>query len=274
MTPYFADAKLGVTIYHGDNREVLPSLPEKSVQLTVTSPPYSLSKGYGATDGNVERLPFAEYIAALTETLQHNFRVTDEDGKCIWNIDDRHVSMADNGINENLGTHAHVLLAAKAAGFAYRDLIIWNKQRAATVAGGAGCMLGSFPYPPNVPILSMFEYILIFQRTGQSRASRVTDEIKEASKMSSDDFKTAASGVWTFSGETAKRGHPCPFPDTVPIRLIRLFSFVGDTVLDPFMGTGTTGEAAKKMGRKFVGIEIEEKHAETAARRLSQMELL
>lgn len=261
-------------VYQGDSLELLGAMAPKSVQLTVTSPPYYAYKNYGDDEGNIENFKsYAEYCGYLKRWLKELYQVTDEDGRVCIIVDDKHTNRKTEGININRGTHARLILFAEEAGFQYKDLIIWAKARAGHASGGSGLMLGSYPYPPNIPFVNWFEYIIILHKIGVSRASRVTDEQKEKSKLTFPEFKWASESIWKISPEKDSQ-HPCPYPQEIPRRLIKLFSFYGDTVLDPFLGSGTTAFVAKSLGRKFIGFELNPKFCAMAKKALTQEMLI
>lgn len=130
-------------------------------------------------------------------------------------------------------------------------------------------MLGSYPYPPNIPFVNWFEYVLIFHKQGKSRVSRVTQEQKDRSKLNFGEFKWASESIWKIPPER-NQDHPAPFPEEIARRLIKLFSFYGDTVLDPFLGSGTTAMASKTLGRKYIGIDLNPNFCKDARQRLTQ----
>ena len=257
-------------IYQGDSLELLWKLDPNCVQLTVTSPPYFAFKDYGDDPKNIENFESYEpYMDYLGQWLRQLYRVTDEDGRVCIVVDDKHTNLKTEGINKNRGTHARLILLAEQAGFVYKDLVIWAKARAGHASGGSGLMLGSYPYPPNIPFVNWFEYILIFHKPGKSRVSRVTTEQKERSKLVFSEFKWASESIWKIPPER-EQDHPCPFPEEIARRLIKLFSFYGDTVLDPFSGSGTTAMVSKQLGRNYLGFELNPDFCKTARSRLTQ----
>lgn len=257
-------------VYQGDSLELLKQLEPNSIQLTVTSPPYYAYKDYGDDEQNIENFKsYEEYCDYLSRWLKELYKATDEDGRVCIIVDDKHTNLKTEGVNKNRGTHARLILFAEEAGFCYKDLIIWAKARAGHASGGSGLMLGSYPYPPNIPFVNWFEYILILHKPGKSRASRVSIEQKEKSKLNFGEFKWASESIWKIGPERDSE-HPCPYPKEIPRRLIKLFSFHGDTVLDPFLGSGTTAFVSKSLGRKFIGFELNPKFCAMAKSALTQ----
>jgi site-specific DNA-methyltransferase (adenine-specific) len=257
-------------IHQGDSTQKLKELDSNSVQLVVTSPPYFAYKDYGDDEGNIENLPsYEEYVDYFEEWFKELYRVVDEDGRVCIVVDDKHTNLKTEGVNKNRATHARLIMLAERQGFVYKDLIIWAKARAGHASGGADKMLGSYPYPPNIPCVSWFEYILIFRKDGKPRTQRVTTQQKELSKLTMKQFNWACESIWKITPERGQE-HPCPFPEEIARRLIQLFSFYGDTVLDPFMGSGTTAMASKTLGRQYVGIELNPDFCKQAKMRLTQ----
>lgn len=199
-----------IKIYNKDAIQGLSALNNNTVNLTVTSPPYYAFKDYGKDEGNIKNLEhYEDYVRYLDNWLKELFRVTDEDGRVCIVVDDKHTNLKTEGVNKNRGTHARLILLAEKHGFVYKDLIIWAKARAGHASGGAGCMLGSFPLPPNIPLVSWFEYILVFKKDGKSRVSRITEDQKEKSKLGFNEFKWASESIWSIPAEK-RDNHPCP----------------------------------------------------------------
>lgn len=253
-----------------DAIEGIKKLGNNSIDLTVTSPPYYAYKDYGDDKKNIENFStYEEYVEYLRKLLKHLFFVTKEDGRVCIVIDDKHTNLKTEGINKNRGTHARIILMAEESGFTYKDMIIWAKARAGHASGGANYMLGSFPYPPNIPLVNWFEYILIFRKEGQSRVANITEDNKEKSKLFFNEFKWASESIWRIPPER-KQEHPCPYPEELIRRLIRLFSFYGDIVIDPMCGSGTTCMVAKQLGRHYIGMDINPDYCMYARKRLTQ----
>jgi len=258
-------------IWVGDCIEVMSSLPDESVNLIVTSPPYYAQKDYGNSPKNFENAPtFEDYLSLINRSLSEMFRLLCKGGRCCIVIDDKYTSIKTHGSNFNYGTHAHIIVSAQRLGFLYKGLIIWRKMRGAHASGGAKYVLGSFPYPPNIPIITMFEYILVFQKPGKYPVPE--GERKEESKLDRSEFPLLAEGIWEIPAERERVGScPSPFPIEIPKRLIRLFSFKGDVVLDPFLGSGTTVVASLMTGRIGWGIELNEKFAHESFLRIKEL---
>jgi hypothetical protein len=154
--------------------------------------------------------------------------------------------------------HAEIIGQGEELGFDFMGAIIWQKKTTMNTTGGAPIM-GSYPYPPNGLVEIDYEFILIFKKPGP--AKKVAKDIKEASKLTKEEWKAYFSGHWHFGG-ARQLGHEAMFPEELPRRLIRMFTFVGDTVLDPFLGSGTTVKTALDLGRNGLGYEINEKFSE------------
>jgi len=258
-------------VIHGNCIEVMRDIvPDNSVDLTVTSPPYYAYKNYGLDEGQIENEEtYNNYLSKMDTVFAELCRIMVEDGRVCIVVDDKHTNLKTEGENKNRATHARFIISMEKAGFIYKDLIIWAKARAGHASGGAKYMLGSFPYPPNIPFVNWFEYILIFRKGGKPRVSNKTNEIKEQSKLGLNEFKWAARSIWNIPAEK-NRYHIAPFPLEIPKRLIRLFSFKDDVVFDPFAGSGTTLVAAKQLDRKYIGTEISETYCKLTNERLSQ----
>lgn len=268
-------------IITGDALQVLNELNDE-VHLTVTSPPYYLSRGqfvspYGDDASDIELRSYEGYIEYLTLLFRRVHDITVPGGKLAIVIDDVHVSPKLSGEAYEIVYPTHALLTVRLVemGWLYKGLIIWKKMRSANASGGAATLLGSFPYPPNIPITQMFEFILMFQKKGKRRkptnVEHLSKELQRNEIISFEEFKEwASTGVWNIQPEhRADILNPCPFPVAIPYLLIKFFSHVGETVLDPFCGSGTTGVAAVRLHRNFIGVELYERYAEEARRRIA-----
>ena len=230
----------------------MPELADGSVDLVVTSPPYWQIKDYGC-DGQIgSGESLHDYLRSLAMVWEECLRVLAPGGRLCVNIGDQFARASLYGRYRVIPLHAEVVCQACAVGFDFLGSIIWQKKTTLNTSGGA-VVMGSFPYPPNGIVELDYEHIHIFRRQGTGR--KPAAEVRAASALTKEEWKSFFSGHWNIGG-ARKRGHEAPFPEEVPRRLIRMFSFVGDTVLDPFMGTGTTAQAALSLGRNAVGYEI------------------
>ena len=232
--------------------EDMRELPDRSVHLMVTSPPYNVGKDYD------EDLSMDDYRGLLRRVLAETFRVLVDGGRACVNI-------ANLGRRPYIPIHSYVIEDAHDKGFFMRGEIIWNK------AAGAGnsTAWGSWRSPTNPVLRDTHEYILVFQKPPFKRVAPK----ERAATISRDDFLEFTRSVWTFGPESAKRaGHPAPFPVELPRRLIELYTFGGDIVLDPFMGAGATAIAATELGRRYVGYETDDGYADRAEQRHQRVE--
>jgi DNA modification methylase len=230
--------------------ESMDELPENSIHLMITSPPYNVSKEYD------ENLTLDEYRDLLRRVMQETYRVLVHGGRACLNV-------ANVGRKPYIPLHAYLARDMMELGFVMRGEIIWNKSSSA----GPSTAWGSWKSATNPTLRDVHEYILVFSkadfaRKGTGRKSTITR----------DEFLEYTKSVWTFPAESARRvGHPAPFPVELPRRLIQLFSFAGDVVLDPFAGSGTTCLAALACSRHFVGYEKHPAYVRLAERRLSNL---
>lgn len=235
----------------GDARD-MGWLGDESVHLVVTSPPYWQIKDYGHDGQLGNGQPFEDYINDLNLVWQECGRVLVPGGKLCINIGDQFVSAAEYGRFKVMPIHAEIIKFCETVGLDFLGSVIWRKITNTATSGG-GSLMGSFPHPRSGVVKMNYEYILLFRRPGSTPAPSV--ESKKASALPIDDWKRYFTADWTFGGER-QVGHLAMFPSELPERLIRMFSFPGETVLDPFLGSGTTAAAANRFGRRAVGVEI------------------
>jgi len=238
----------------GDSRN-MAELQDKSVHLVITSPPYWQLKDYGTSDQIGFNDSYENYINNLNLVWKECFRVLKDGCRLCINIGDQFARSVYYGRYKIIPIRTEIIKFCETMGFDYMGAIIWQKATTMNTTGGATIM-GSFPYPRNGIIKIDYEFILIFKKPGETPF--VSKEIKEKSKMSKEEWYQYFTGHWNFNGAKQDK-HLAMFPEELPKRLIKMFSFVGDTILDPFLGSGTTTLAAKNLDRNSVGYEINKK---------------
>ena len=241
------------TIITGDSRN-MEELKDESVQLIITSPPYWQLKDYGTGDQIGFNDSYEDYINNLSLVWKECYRVLQQGCRLCINIGDQFARSVYYGRYKIIPIREEIIKFCETIGFDYMGAIIWQKVTTCNTTGGATIM-GSFPYPRNGIIKLDYEFILIFKKLGIP--PKVDRQIKEQSKLTLEEWNEYFYGHWNFSGERQDK-HLAMFPEELPRRLIKMFSFVGDTVLDPFLGSGTTCLSAKKLNRNTVGYEINE----------------
>ena len=242
----------------GDSRN-MAELKDNSVHLVITSPPYWQLKDYGSSDQIGFNDSYENYINNLNLVWKECFRALNDGCRLCINIGDQFARSVYYGRYKIIPIRTEIIKFCETIGFDYMGAIIWQKATTMNTTGGATIM-GSFPYPRNGIIKLDYEFILIFKKLGVSPF--VSKEIKEESKMSKDEWNQYFNGHWNFNGAKQDK-HLAMFPEELPKRLIKMFSFVGDNVLDPFLGSGTTTLAAKNLNRNSVGYEINNNYLPT-----------
>lgn len=237
----------------GDSRN-MQEVGDESIALVVTSPPYWHLKDYGVPGQIGYGQTLHEYLLDLSRVFRECFRVLLPGRRLCVNIGDQFARSVVYGRYKVIPIHAEVIAQCEAIGFDYLGAIIWQKKTTMRTTGGATVM-GSFPYPPNGIVELDYEFILLFRKPGVPQ--NVPRDLKEAARMSKEEWKTFFSGHWNFPGERQVQ-HEAMFPEELPYRLIRMFSLPGETVLDPFLGSGTTLKVALELGRNGIGYEIQE----------------
>ncbi|MBK7098055.1 MAG: site-specific DNA-methyltransferase [Sphingobacteriales bacterium] len=230
----------------------MSELKEESVHLIVTSPPYWQLKDYGTENQIGFHDDYETYINHLNLTWQECFRVLHKGCRLCINIGDQFARSTYYGRYKIIPIHTEIIKFCEMIGFDFMGQIIWQKATTMNTSGGASIM-GSYPNPRNGIVKLDFEYILLFKKQGH--APNPTKEQKQNSAMTNEEWNTYFNGHWYFSGAKQDK-HLAMFPEELPHRLIKMFSFPGETVLDPFMGSGTTALAAKNLNRNSVGYEI------------------
>ncbi|WP_199751168.1 DNA-methyltransferase [Brachyspira aalborgi] len=232
--------------------ENMKDIPNNSLHLMITSPPYNVSKEYD------NDLSLNEYLNLLKNCFAETYRVLVDGGRACINI-------ANIGRKPYIPLSDYVSKIMIEIGFNMRGEIIWNKSAGA----GISTAWGSFQSASNPILRDVHEYILIFSKGNYKRERDKEEKELRKNNITKEEFIEWTKSVWIMNTESAKRiGHPAPFPEELPNRLIKLFSFTNDIVIDPFMGSGTTAIAAIKNNRNFVGYEINEEYINLANNRI------
>ena len=242
-------------VINGDSRK-LP-IPNNCVHLVVTSPPYNASKAYD------EDLSLTEYLGLLHEVFAECYRILAPGGRMVVNV-------ANLGRKPYIPLASHINLIMHEIGFMHRGEVIWDKSASA----GSSCAWGSFQSASNPCLRDIHEYMLMFSK-GDYKLPRTKSERADGriDTIGRDEFIQQTKSIWSFSTESARRvNHPAPFPIELPKRCIEMFTFLGDVVFDPFLGSGTTAVAAKQAGRVYIGCDISEEYCEIAEQRLDSTE--
>ena len=253
------------TIRQGDARD-LTWLKDQSVHLVLTSPPYWTLKEYPAVDGQLGMVSdYERFLDELDKVWSHCFRSLVPGGRLVCVVGDVCLPRRRHGRHMVMPLHADIVVRARKIGFDNLSPIFWYKIANANyeVENGSG-FLGK-PYEPNAIIKNDVEFILMLRKPGGYR--QPTEHQRATSRMTKEEHQAWFQQIWTLNGAST-REHPAPYPEALAYRLIRMFSFVGDTVLDPFTGTGTTLLAAAHCERNSIGVEIDPDYAKMARMRL------
>lgn len=238
-------------IINGDSR-LMDKLPDNSVHLAITSPPYWQLKDYGTNNQIGFHDSYENYINNLNLVWKECYRTIHSGCRLCINIGDQFARAVYYGRYKVIPIREEIIKFCENIGFDYMGAIIWQKVTTSNTTGG-GVQMGSYPYPRNGILKLDYEFILVFKKLGD--APKHTYEQKELSIMTAEEWNTYFAGHWNFSG-ARQNGHIAMFPEELPRRLIKMFSFIGETVLDPFAGSGTTSLASKNLDRNSVGFEI------------------
>jgi DNA modification methylase len=255
-----------ITIHPGDARE-LDWLPSNSLHLVLTSPPYWTLKQYPSNDDQLGSIAaYEQFHDELDKVWAHCYRALVPGGRLVCVVGDVCLSRKRHGKHSVMPLHADIVVRARRIGFDNLTPIFWHKISNAKYEVENGSSFLGKPFEPNAIIKNDVEFILMLRKPGGYR--QPTNEQRDASRLTKEEHQEWYQAIWhNVPGETT-RDHPAPYPEELAYRLIRMFSFVGDTVLDPFMGTGTTLVAAAKCERNAIGVEIEPAYIEYAKQRL------
>ncbi len=244
----------------------MPYLPDRSVHLVITSPPYWNLKRYNDTEGQLGHVAnYEEFLSALEQVWRECFRVLVPGGRLVCVVGDVCLSRRRYGRHLVMPLHADIVVMCRRIGFDNLNPIIWNKITNANYEIENGSRFLGKPYEPNAIIKNDIEFILMQRKPGGYR--KPTEEQRRLSRLSKKEYTDWFRQFWTMPGASTHQ-HPAPFPLELPTRLVRMFSFAGDTILDPFCGTGTTMVAALKNGRNSIGIDIDPEYCRMALSRL------
>lgn len=256
-------------LYMADARE-MPSLEHESVQLVLTSPPYWTLKEYRDSEGQLGHVEdYDQFLQELDKVWKHCFDALVPGGRLICVVGDVCLSRRENGGRHTVvPLHASIQEHCRKLGFDNLAPIIWHKiSNAAYEVEGGGGFLGK-PYEPNAVIKNDIEFILMERKPGGYRAPDLSTKI--LSLISAENHKKWFQQIWAGVTGASTKHHPAPYPTELAERLVRMFSFVGDTVLDPFLGTGTSTVAAAKWGRNSIGFEVDGHYFKLAQKRITE----
>lgn len=256
----------------GDARR-MSLVDDQSVHLVVTSPPYWTLQTYPSRDGQLGQLAdYSRFLESLDDVWRECYRVLVPGGRMCVVVGDINLSRRRAGRHQVIPLHADIAVRCRAIGFDYLAPILWYKiANIRTEMDRPGSWFLGKPFEPNGIIKNDVEYILLFRKGGEYR--HPTQEQRSRSRLPKELYLKWFRQVWDDVNGQPRVNHPAPFPEEIPLRLIHMFSFAGDVVLDPFLGTGTTAVTAIKAGRSSIGYEIEPTYIDLVKRRLAQTEL-
>lgn len=255
-------------LHLGDARD-LSWIEDQSVHLVVTSPPYWTLKKYPASDSQLGQIAnYEAFLDELDKVWRECARTLVGGGRICCVVGDVCIPRRKNGRHQIMPLHADIQVRARSFGLDCLTPIMWHKiaNGAMEAEGNGGGFYGK-PYQPGAVVKNDIEYILFLRKGGAYRSA--TPLQKALSMLTKEEMQTWFRSFWAdIKGASTRLGHPAPFPDELAARLIRMFSFAGDTILDPFMGAGSTGVAAVQTGRNFIGVEIEPTYVELGYARI------
>lgn len=255
-------------LYHADARD-MSYIPDKSVHLVLTSPPYFNLKEYRKGKNQLGILEnYQEFIDELEKVWKECYRVLVPGGRIVCVVGDVCLSRKKYGRHVVMPLHSDIAVSCRRIGFDNLNPILWHKISNAKFEANTNSSILGKPYEPNAIIKNDVEYILMERKPGGYR--KPTEQQRLESKIDKEDFQKWFSQIWEMPGASTKNGHPAPFPLELAHRLVKMFSFVGDTVLDPFCGSGTTMLAAINNGRNSIGVETEALYCDYSIGRLEK----
>ncbi len=263
-----ADRRTVHTILVGDSQD-LSVIPDESVHLVLTSPPYWNLKQYNSHKEQLGHIDdYSLFLDKLDTVWRQCFDKLVVGGRMIVVVGDVMQSRRVHGRHKVVPLHAEIQVRCEKIGFDNLAPLFWHKiSNASFEAKGNSKFLGK-PYEPNAVIKHDVEYLLMLRKSGGYRTP--TLEQRRLSIISSNEFDEWFQQIWTLPGASTRNGHPAPYPEALVHRLIRMFSFVGDTVLDPFLGSGTTMVAAARIGRNSIGVEVDDTYAHYSKTRMEK----
>lgn len=254
-------------LIQGDARHV-PFIKDKSIHLVVTSPPYWTLKRYNDSPNQLGHVSDYEiFLAELAKVWREMYRILVPGGRLVCVVGDVCLSRRQNGRHVVVPLHSDIAVICRKIGFDNLNPIIWHKISNASYEIQNGSKFLGKPYEPNAIIKNDIEFILMQRKPGGYR--QPTEWQRKLSMISKEEYNKWFQQFWNLSGASTKE-HPAPFPLELAYRLVRMFSFWGDTVVDPFCGTGTTMMAAMKAGRNSIGIEIDPEYCKMTEERLRE----
>ena len=240
-------------IYNMDCLVGMKQIPDKTIDLTVTSPPYNAGIDYGETYNDSK--PLQEYLSFIRDVMQELYRITKDGGRVVINV-------ANTGRKPYIPLSSYINMMAIEIGFLCRGEIIWDKGASV----GTSCAWGSWRSPSNPSLRDVHEYLLVYSKGNYKHTGNGT------ATLEADEFVADTKSIWQMQTASAKKlGHPAPFPLELPTRIIRLYSFTNDIVLDPFIGCGTTAIACINENRHFIGFEISKDFYNKAEERIKEL---
>ena len=250
-------------LINGDARD-LSFLGDNSIHLVVTSPPYWNLKRYNENPDQLGHIQdYEAFLFELEKVWRHIYRVLVPGGRLVCVVGDVCVARRNFGRHLVFPLHSDISVICRRIGFDNLNPIIWHKIANASYEVENGSKFLGKPYEPNAIVKNDIEFILMQRKPGGYR--KPTIEQREKSRIGKEDFDRWFQQIWNITGASTKQ-HPAPFPIEIATRLVRMFSFTGDTVLDPFCGSGTTMVAAFRAGRNSIGVEIDPEYCRMAAR--------